>query len=419
MSQTLVEKILSRAAGKPARTGELVVVPVSLAYAQDWTGPLTVKQVQELGWTELKQPDRVAFFIDHSAPSSTKEHATNHMLLRDFARRTGCRLFDVGEGVCHALVPEQLAKPWDVIVGADSHTCTPGALGAFATGMGSTDVAVAMGLGKTWLRVPEAMKVVVRGRLQPGVYAKDIILWLIGHTTAEGATYKSLEFCGPTIDAMPVHERLVISNMAVEAGAKCGIMPADEQTRAYLAAWGREQDFEPLTMDDDAEYPETVELNADTLVPQVSLPHTVDNVRPIDHPDCADVKLDQVYIGSCTNGRYEDFVVVAEILKGRRAHRDCRLVLTPASRDTYRRCVDNGLFDIFLEAGAAINSPGCGACPGSQTGIIGDGERCLASINRNFKGRLGSPEGFVYLGSPATCAASAIEGRLADPRRYF
>ena len=419
MAQTLAEKILSRAAGKEVRAGELVVVPVDLAYAQDWTGPLAVRQIEELGWTELKEPDKVALFIDHSAPSSSREHATNHLLLRDFAQRTGCRLFDVGAGVCHALAAEQLVKPWDVVVGADSHTCTGGGLGAFATGMGSTDVAVAMGLGKTWLRVPEAIKVTVHGMLPHGVYAKDLILWLIGHISADGATYMSLEFRGLAIEAMPVAERLVISNMAVEAGAKCGIMPADEQTRAYLAEMEREECFQPLESDAEAEYSEVVAVDASSLLPQVSFPHAVDNVRPINHPDCADVALDQVYIGTCTNGRYEDFAVVAEILQGRKVYPRTRLVLTPGSRDTYLRCLREGLFEVLIEAGAAVNSPSCGACPGSQTGILGDGERCLASMNRNFKGRMGNPEAFVYLGSPATCAASAVEGRLTDPRGYL
>lgn len=419
MGKTMVEKIIGRHAGKEVVAGELAVVDVDLAYVQDWTGPLAISQIKEMGFKELKRPDRVAIFIDHSSPSSAKEIATSHIGLREFSRNTGCKLYDVGSGVCHVIVAEKLARPWDLIIGADSHTCMGGAFGALATGMGSTDVAVAMALGKTWLKVPEAIKVFVKGRLQKGVYAKDLMLYLIGKIGADGASYKSLEFTGETIDNLPMHERLVLANMAIEAGAKCGIFPSDLKTKAYLAENGRERDYREIAPDTDAVYEKVVEIDTSHLEPVIAFPHTVDNVRAISHPDCSDVKIDQVYVGTCTNGRFEDLKVVADILKGRHIKEGTRLVITPGSKDIYLKAMRAGLLDIFIEAGGVVNSPGCGACPGAQTGILGDGERCLSTMNRNFKGRMGNPNSFIYLASPATCAVSAITGKITDPRRYI
>lgn len=415
----MVEKIIGRHAGKEVVAGELAVVDVDLAYVQDWTGPLAISQIKEMGFKELKHPDKVAIFIDHSSPSSAKEIATSHIGLREFSKNTGCKLYDVGSGVCHVIVAEKLAKPWDLIIGADSHTCMGGAFGALATGMGSTDVAVAMALGKTWLKVPETIKVEVKGRFQKGVYAKDLMLYLIGKMGADGASYKSLEFTGDTIDDLPMHERLVLANMAIEAGAKCGIFPSDRNTKAYLAQYGREGDYKEIAPDTDAVYERKIEIDASGLEPIIAFPHSVDNVRAISHPDCSDIKVDQIYVGTCTNGRFEDLKVVADMLKGKHVKDGTRLVITPGSKDVYQKAMRAGLLDIFIEAGGVVNSPGCGACPGAQTGILGDGERCLSTMNRNFKGRMGNPASFIYLASPATCAASAITGKITDPRRFL
>ena len=419
MGKTLVEKIIGSHAGKEVVPGELVIVDVDLAYFQDWTGPLSISQIQEMGIKKLKDPKRVAFFIDHSSPSSAKELATDHNKIRAFARETGATLYDVGGGVCHVITSEKHVKPGDIAVGSDSHTCQGGALGAFASGMGSTDVAVAAALGKTWLRVPESIRVEVNGKFPKGVYAKDLILYLIGLIGADGATYQSLEFHGDTIDNLPFHERLVVSNMAVEAGAKCGIFPSDNETRKYLKEHHREKDWQPLDADLDAQYVRLVNIDASKLVPMVAFPHTVDNTRTIDHQDCKDRPVNQVYIGTCTNGRYEDFVVVAKILKGKKVHPSTRLVITPGSRDVFLKMLKSDIMEILVEAGAAVNSPGCGACPGSQTGILGNDEHCISTMNRNFKGRMGNPTAFIYLASPATCAVSALAGKIADPREVI
>lgn len=416
--QTLVEKIISQHTDREVKAGEIVMVEVDKALFQDWTGPLAIKQIEELRFKELRIK-QAYFFIDHSSPSSNQDIASSHIKIREFAARFGAKLHDVGDGVCHQIMAERYAACGDIIVGSDSHTDMAGALTALATGMGSTDVAIAAALGKTWLRVPETIQVRINGHLPAGVYAKDIILYLIGQITAEGADYKSLEFTGSTIETMNMSERLVLSNMAVEAGAKCGLIASDEITRAYLKAHQREEDYCQIQPDQGANYERIIDLAADKLSPMIALPHTVDNTREVSHTDCQGIRLDQVYIGSCTNGRLEDFRVAAEILKGKTVAKGVRLIITPASREVYGQLIKEGLLEIFLEAGSAINSPGCGACPGSQTGLLGNNECCLASTNRNFKGRLGNPNSYVYLASPATCAASAITGQITDPREVI
>ncbi|MBW1646440.1 MAG: 3-isopropylmalate dehydratase large subunit [Deltaproteobacteria bacterium] len=419
MGQTLVEKILSAHAGRPLRAGDMAVCEVDVCLTQDGTGPLAVRQIEKLGIEKVKNPERTVLFLDHAAPSPRRELSNDHMLLRQFAARTGCRLSDVGDGVCHQVIMEKYLNPGELLIGADSHTCTGGAIGAFATGMGSTDVAVGIALGKTWLRVPETFKFVIEGELQPGVYSKDIILHIIGMIGADGATYKAMEFCGGTIEKMSVPERMVLANMAVEAGAKCGLIASDEQTRKFLAAAGRGDKYRPLAADADAVYERVYEIDAAAVTPTVSFPHTVDNTRSIEDADCRDVKIDQVFIGTCTNGRIEDLRIAAGILKGKKVHPGTRLLVTPASRQVYGQALAEGLLAIFNDAGAAINTPGCGACVGVHQGILGDGERCLATQNRNFQGRMGNVNGFIYLGSPATAAATALAGRLADPREYL
>ena len=414
---TLAEKLLAAAAGLEAVVpGQIVVADVDVAIAQDGTGPLAIQQIEELGAATVKAPTCV-FFIDHAAPAPRSELANAQKTIRAFCASSGATLSDVEMGVCHQNVAEKYAKPWNLVIGADSHTCMAGALGAFATGMGSTDVAVGMATGKTWLRVPETFRIEVEGTLADGVEAKDLMLTLIGLLGADGATYKALEFGGPGIDALPMPGRLTLSNMAVEAGAKCGLMPSDEATREFLAALGREADWRPLAPDPGAVYERVVPLDAAALVPTVARPHTVDNTATA--AELGDVEVDQVLIGTCTNGRLADLRSAARILKGRRRSPGTRLVVTPASRAVAKAAAAEGLFDVFWDAGAVVTNPGCGACVGIHEGILGDGEVCLSTANRNFHGRMGNPNASIYLASPATAAATAVAGVITDPRELL
>ena len=413
MPATLAEKIIAAHAGRPALAGSIVVADVDLAIAQDGTGPLAVQQFDALGGAELKVP-RAVFFIDHAAPSPRAELSNAHRIVREFCDRSGALLSDVEMGICHQRVAESYARPGDIVIGADSHTCTAGALGAFGTGMGSTDVAVGMSSGKTWLRVPETFRIEVGGALPAGVEAKDLMLTLIGRLGAAGATYKALEFGGPTIDALPMHGRLTLANMAVEAGAKAGLVASDDVTRAFLAAQGREAEWRPLAADDGATYEHTVTMLADELVPVVSAPHTVDNVHPA--AELAGTRVDQVLIGTCTNGRLDDLRAAAALLRGRRRAPRTRLVVTPASAAVWRAAADEGLLQTFVDAGAVVTNPGCGACVGVHEGILGDGEVCVSTANRNFKGRMGNPQASIYLASATTAAACAVAGAIIDPR---
>ncbi len=417
MGMTLAEKILSEHAGKEVRAGEIAVVKVDLAYAQDGTGPLAVRKIEEMGFDRVHHPQRTIFFLDHAAPSPRIELSNDHAFLRNFAQKTGARVSDVGLGISHQVVAESYVRPGDVVIGADSHTCTGGALGAFATGVGSTDAAVAMALGKIWLRVPETIRVIVGGKLPTGVYGKDIILHLIGMMGAAGGTYKALEFAGNTIESLDMAGRMTIANMAVEAGAKVGIFPSDEITREWLDRMGRPQDFRKMSPDADAAYEKTVKINAKELKPTIACPHQVDNIKTID--EVGDIKVDQVYLGTSCNGRLEDFQIAAKILKGKKIHPKTRMIITPGSRLVYLETLKDGTLETLIESGAVTLPPGCGACVGLHEGVLGDGEVCLATQPRNFKGRMGSPKSFIYLGSPAVAAATAIEGKIADPRKYL
>lgn len=417
MGKTISEKILSEHCGRDAKADDFIISKVDLCLLQDGTGPLAVKQLELLGIKKVVNPAGIAVFLDHAAPCPRRELANDHIALRNFAKKTGCYLFEIGEGVCHQLMSELFTSPGDVLVGADSHTCTGGALGAFATGMGSTDVAVAMGLGKAWLRVPRTFKILVNGKFPAGVYAKDFMLYLIGTLGAEGATYRALEFTGEAMESLPMSERLVISNMAVEAGAKTGIFPSDKITKTYLKQHGREDKFKQIKSDKDAKFEKEIKIEVDKLAPMISLPHTVDNVKPVDK--VGKVKIQQVFIGSCTNGRIEDLRIAADMWKGRKRNPDTRVIVTPASKDVYMSAAKEGLLEIFLDFGATVTTPGCGACVGVHGGILGDGENCLSTSNRNFLGRMGNPKGFIYLSSPATAAVSAIKGEIADPREYL
>lgn len=414
MGQTIAEKIISQHAGKKVKAGELCIAKVDVAAVQDGTGPLMVQEFKKLGKKTLANPQRSILFIDHASPSPRKELSNTHLVLREFARETGAVLSDTGAGVCHQRLVESFVNPGEILVGADSHTCTSGALGAFATGMGSTDVAVAMALGKTWLKVPSTFKIEVNGEFQKGVYAKDLILHLIGEIGADGATYRALEFCGSTIENMSMADRFTLANMAVEAGAKAGLFVSDEKTREYLEKQGRGDKFTEIKPDEDAVYERVIKIDASKLEPTVSCPHTVDNTKPA--KALKDVKINQVFIGTCTNGRIEDLRIAAEILKGKKVNPDVRLIVVPASKQVYLQAMDEGLLKIFVESGGQILGPGCGPCVGVHAGTLGDGEVCLATQNRNFQGRMGNTKGFIYLCSPATAAVSAINGYITDPR---
>lgn len=411
MGQTLAEKIISKHAGKDVKTGELVIADVDVCAVQDGTGPLTIQEFKKLGKKQLHNPQRTILFIDHAAPSPRKELSNTHMVLRKFAKDYGAILSDIGEGVCHQRLIEDYVNPGEILIGADSHTCTSGALGAFATGMGSTDIAVGMALGKTWLKVPATFKIEVNGKFQKGICSKDLMLHLIGMIGADGATYKALEFCGETIENMSMSERFTLANMAVEAGAKCGLFVTDHKTKDFLKSRNRKDKFVEIKPDKDAVYERIIRIDASEIKHTVSCPHTVDNIKTID--ELEEVKVQQVFVGTCTNGRIEDLRTVAGILKGKKVHPDVRFLISPASRDVFKQALKEGLIEIFVDSNAAILTSGCGPCVGVHAGTLGDGEVCLATQNRNFQGRMGNTRGFIYLASPYVAAYTALNGFIS------
>ncbi|MDV0446117.1 2,3-dimethylmalate dehydratase large subunit [Methanimicrococcus sp. At1] len=415
--QTLAEKIISGRAGKDVYAGDITLVDVDVTAVQDGTGPLAVQQLEKMNLVQAANPDRTVLFIDHAAPSPQKDLSNAHVILRTFSKKTGAHLSEAGEGVCHQRLVETYVNPGDVLIGADSHTCTSGALGAFSTGMGSTDVAVGIALGKTWFRVPETFLVNVTGAFPKGVYAKDLILHLIGLIGADGATYKALEFRGETVEKMTMSQRFTLANMAVEAGAKAGLFETDATTKAYLEERGRGDKFKEIKVDDGAVYERVIDIDVSKLEPTISKPHTVDNTVTVG--EVAGTKIDQVFIGTCTNGRIDDLEIAAKILDGKVRHPDTRLIIVPASKEIYLQAVQKGYIETFIKAGAIIMAPGCGPCVGVHEGALADGEACLATQNRNFQGRMGNTEGFIYLGSPAVAAATAIAGVIADPREVI
>jgi len=423
---TLTEKIISRKKGGKVKAGELLILPVDRAFCQDGTGPLSIDGIKELSSpplvkggrgdyaTGLKNPDNCYFFIDHAVPPPRKELANAHSKIRDFAAKNGVKVFE--EGICHQLMVEKFSSPYDIIVGADSHTPTSGALGCFAAGFGSTDVACAMASGNVWLKVPQCLGIELKGKLKRGVSAKDVILNIIGSLGSDGAIYKVMEFYGDGLKNIPIEGRFTISNMTVEAGAKTGIFPADGVVKKYLAKHGRAGDFESLEADEGAYKDGTFGVLLDDVVPQVACPHEVSNVFKIE--EIEETKIDVVMLGTCTNGRLADFKAAYEILK--KADKiKTSLIIGPASRNVLRVLISSGIMDKFVELGAHILPPGCGPCCGVHEGILADGKRCLSTANRNFKGRMGNPESFVYLGSPQTAAATAITGKITDPRELL
>ncbi len=416
MGATVAEKILSAHAGRAVSAGEIAIADVDFVMGQDGTSPLAIKAFENMGATEVFDPAKVAMVVDHSAPSPTEGVSALHTIMREFARATGITLYDIGCGVCHQLMPEQgHVVPGDLMVGADSHTCTYGAINVFSTGVGSTDAAAAMASGKLWFKVPDTYRFQIDGELPAGVYSKDIVLNLIGRTGADGATYMSAEYVGTAIDALSVEARFTISNMAVEMGAKAGLMVADEKTLEWMAQRAS-RSFSPASPDEDAVYAKTMELDASKLEPQVAKPHTVDNVAPVS--EVVGTPIHQAYVGTCTNGRLEDLRIAAGVIGDRRVKADVRLIVAPASKQVYLDAMNEGIIQRLVAAGAVVVTPGCGPCVGTHNGVPSDGENVISTANRNFKGRMGNSNAFIYLASPATVAASAVEGKIADPREY-
>ncbi len=416
MSMTISEKILARHADKSAvQPDELIEVRVDFALGNDITAPLAVDAFRSTGARRVFDPERIAIIPDHFTPNKDIASAMQVKFLREFAREHGLtHFYEVGRmGVEHALLPEQgLVLPGDVVIGADSHTCTYGALGAFATGVGSTDLGAAMLTGRIWFKVPPSVKFIYRGKLRPWVGGKDLILHTIGQIGVDGARYRAMEFTGEVIDGLPMSDRFTMSNMAIEAGAKVGIIAPDAITEAYVKERAK-RGYELYQSDPDANYEAIHDWDVSGLEPVVALPHSPQNVRPV--REVSDMRIDQVVIGSCTNGRLEDLRLAARILEGRKVSPHVRCLVIPATQHIYREAMREGLFEIFLQAEAAVSTPTCGPCLGGHMGILAAGERAVATTNRNFVGRMGHPESEVVLSNPAVAAASAITGHLTHP----
>ncbi len=412
---TMAEKILAAHAGlDEVVPGQLIECDLDLVLANDVTAPIAIKTVRQIT-DKVFDPERVLLVHDHYVPNKDIKSAEQAKIVRDFAREQGVtHFYEVGcMGVEHALLPEQgVVGAGDLIIGADSHTCTYGALGAFSTGVGSTDAGVGMATGKAWFKVPSTILFKINGKLNPGVTGKDIILHIIGMIGVDGALYQAMEFTGDVIANLPMDERLSISNMAIEAGGKAGLIEVDDVTRTYLD--GRvERPYTEYRSDPDAEYAQVIEIDGADIVPTVAFPHLPSNTRPV--AEARHVKIDQAVIGSCTNGRLDDMRQAAEVLKGRKVHPDVRCIIIPATQKVYRQCMEEGLMDIFLEANCAVSTPTCGPCLGGYMGILAAGERAIATTNRNFVGRMGDPTSEIYLSSPAVAAASAVLGHIGLP----
>jgi len=420
MGMTITEKILAKAAGKKKVTpGELVDAKIDVVMCVDVTTPPAISMLQERGIDKVFDKEKIVVTPDHFQPAKDIKSAELHKRLDEWARRHEIKYYyKIGRaGVCHALLPEQgHIRPGEVIIGPDSHTCTYGAFAAFGTGVGSTDLAAALATGQLWFKIPASMKFVLNGSLKAGVYSKDVILAIITRIGTDGALYKAMEFVGPAISEMSMEARMTMTNMAIEAGAKNGIISFDQVTKQYLDEHLKEKkDYTVYESDEDAEYVSVQKFDCSKIEPMVALPHLPSNGVPV--TECAGKKMDQAYIGSCTNGRIEDLRIAAKILKGKKVA--IRTIVVPATPTIWKQAKDEGLFDIFYEADCVIAAPTCGACLGGFMGVLAAGEKCISTTNRNFVGRMGHPKSEVYLASPATAAASAIEGKLADARKYL
>jgi len=420
MGMTITEKILAKSAGKKTvRPGELIDAKIDIVMCHDVTTPAAISMLVEKGIDKVFDNKKIVVTPDHFQPAKDVKSAELHKRLDEWAKRHKINhYYKLGRaGVCHALLPEQgHIRPGEVIVGGDSHTCTYGAFAAFGAGVGSTDLAAAIATGKLWFKVPASIKLVLNGSLEPGVYSKDVILAIIARIGADGANYQAMEFVGPALSGMSMEARMTMTNMAIEAGAKNGIISFDDTTREYLEGHLKDKkDYTVYESDSDAEYVRVEQFDCSAIEPMVALPHLPSNGVPIG--ECAGKRMDQAYIGSCTNGRIEDLRIAAKILKGRQVA--IRTLIVPATPEIWKQAKDEGLFDIFYDAGCVIAAPTCGACLGGFMGVLAEGEKCVSTTNRNFVGRMGHPKSEVYLASPATAAASAIEGKLADPRKYL
>lgn len=405
LGYTFAEKIIAKKAGFPVKAGDCVVVSVDAMMASDTTGPLTIKSFHDMGGVTVAKPERTVFIIDHATPCPNEKIAALHALIRNFVKEQNCVLFDQNTGVCHQVMLEnELVHEGDLVLGGDSHTCSYGAVGAFSTGVGSTDLAAAILTGKTWLRVPKTTRIELTGELPEGVFAKDVILRIISDLRSDGVTYESVEYAGDGFARFTKEEATTVCNMTIEMGGKNGV---------FISALHSPE----LIPDADAEYSRVIKYDAKSFVPMVSCPHAVDNVTTVEEQK--DQKVDIAYIGSCTNGRLSDLAVAAKILRGKKVNPNVRLTICPASNKVLLEAVRAGYIADFLEAGAIISTPGCSLCVGTLGGIPSDGETVLSTTNRNFKGRMGNNKAFVYLGSPATVAASALTGRITDPREVL
>ncbi|WP_457570092.1 3-isopropylmalate dehydratase large subunit [Desulfurobacterium sp.] len=416
MGMTITQKILAEHAGKKeVHPGELIMCKVDIALANDVTAPIAIKRIKELGAEKVFDKDKIALVPDHFTPAKDIKSAEQVKMMRDFAREFNITHFwnEGRVGIEHALLPEQgVVVPGDVVIGADSHTCTYGAIGAFSTGVGSTDMAYAWLTGEVWFKVPEQIKFIYYGKRQKWVSGKDLILYVIGKIGVDGALYKTMEHTGEAIRELPIDDRFTICNMAIEAGAKNGIIEPDEITLEYVKNRAK-RPFKLYKSDPDAEYSEIHEIDVSKIEPQVAFPHLPSNTRPV--TESTHVTIDQVVIGSCTNGRITDLRIAAEILKGKKVNPNVRCIVIPATQEIYKQAMDEGLIDIFIDAECVVSTPTCGPCLGGHMGILAKGERAVATTNRNFVGRMGHPESEVYLASPAVAAASAILGRIAHP----
>jgi len=416
MKQTIAEKILSAHAGRELKAGDTAICDVDFCLGQDGTSSLIIESFEKLGTSKPHNASKFAMFIDHSAPSPNVGTSTIHKLMRSFARKHSFKIYDVGCGICHQLMVEDGALTCgDLVLGADSHTCTYGALNIFSTGVGSTDLAITLASGKNWFRVPETIKIIVSGKLAPGVYAKDVILRIIKDMTSQGANYKALEYGGNTVDRLTLSGRFTMANMSVEMGAKCGIFEADKKVLDWIKARSKSKPRQ-VTADEKAVYADVKEYDVSSLSPQVSMPHEVDNVAPVE--EVAGTPIDEAFIGTCTNGRTEDLAVAAKILKNKKVHPGVKLLIGPASKQVFLEAAKKGYIDVLVKAGAAVLGPGCGPCVGTHNGVLADGEKAISTANRNFQGRMGNPSAEIFLASPATVACSAIEGKISDPRAF-
>jgi len=417
MGYTIAEKILSKHSHKKVKAGDIAVCDIDFCFGQDGTSELVIDSFRSLGKKKVFNRHRFGIVIDHSAPSPSESISNIHQKLRGFSREQDSLLFDIGCGVCHQVIPEAgLVLPGNLVVGADSHTCTYGALNAFACGLGSTDIAIILAGGKNWFRVPETVKIIVKGKLSPGLTAKDIILYIIGQLGANGCTYKAVEFAGPAIDRLSLDGRFTISNMVVEMGAKCALFVADEKTLRWVKQRTKRK-IKTVVADRDADYEEIREFDISKLSPQLAKPHTVDNVVNIGN--VLGTKIDLAYLGTCTNGRLEDLKQAAQILKGKSVHPGVRFVVAPASKEVYLQAAKSGILEVLARSGAVILSAGCGPCVGTHAGIPADGQVVISTANRNFKGRMGNPKASIFLASPLTLAATVVQGKIADPRKHL